>query len=551
MWNKYRNIKNIVFVLVTFSLLQISFLLLTFITQNLNNNTSFPFLESSWTYLPSIFLLLLFPFANLNKFSWDKYELLPVLKPLILIFTGILFWEHFFSDYDYYLNTNLPIEKLILAISFLLILYNPLFTLIFLIQSYLIWQSHQFALGSIHFTDMRPVYQLITLFISFSFIKRLQHIHTNVFLLLAFSLHASNYFIPGITKIELSPNGWEWVSFNQLSNLFVSSYLNGWLGFLDQNIVLKISNLIAKAEFIISPISLLIELSGIMLLFHRRLSIFILIGFQLLHLGIFFTSGIFFWSWMILNFGLIFLLKNLPVDSLNYLYQKKNRILFIVLVLISPILFQPSALGWWDGNLNTTYDFILTTKNQDKIKFNRNDFGPYDMIFSQNRFYYTSDEKILNNTYGVILKDQKKYSKSLSFIFNNFIKPLLGINPKYFQNNSFKIYQQLENAENLNKIKQIVETNGKNQYNLDKKLQLENFLRQYFFNLNQTTIKNSWYNKLGAPYHIYDLSEKRFDGKEVIIRVEVFQSKFWYDKHENEIVNFEKRKIIDFYVEEN
>ena len=551
MLSKYQNTINIIFVLGIYCSLHISYFVITPITQNLDFNSSFAFLASSWTYFPPILLLILLPIINLKKFNWNQFELAFVLKPFILILAGILFWEQAFSDYDFYLNTNNNIEKTILVISFVLLFFNPIFIVVFLTQSYLIWLSHQFVLGSFHFTDIRPAYEIITLFVSFLFVKRFRKIHTKVFLLLALSLHASNYFIPGISKIEISPNGWEWIFLNQLSNLFVSSFINGWLGFLDQNTIINISYLIDKVEFLFSPISVLIEISAIMLLIHKRASIFLIVGFQLLHLGIFLASGIFFWSWMIVNFGLIFILRKLPEDTLDFLYLKKNKALFIFLVVLSPLIYQPSALAWWDSRLNTTYDFILTTENEKKIKFNRNDFGPYDMIFSQNRFYYASNEKVLNGTYGVLQNNDKKFTRLLYTIFNNVLNPALGYVPKYRENNSFEIYQNLQNAKKIGEVKKLIQLYGKNLFDLERKLALESFLKNFFVHLNNTTKKHSWYHKLGAPYHIYDLSEKRFDGKDDIIRVEVIKSNVWFNKEENKIVKFDVNKIIDIYVKEN
>ncbi|MDC1081232.1 hypothetical protein OAQ15_03920 [Flavobacteriaceae bacterium] len=551
MLSKHQNTINIVFVLGIYCSLHISYFVITSITQNLDFNSLFPFLASSWTYFPPILLLILLPIINLKKFNWNQFELAFVLKPFILILAGILFWEQAFSDYDFYLNTNNNVEKTILVISFVLLFFNPMFIVVFLTQSYLIWLSHQFVLGSFHFTDIRPAYEIITLFVSFLFVKRFGKIHSKVFLLLALSLHASNYFIPGMSKIEISPNGWEWIFLNQLSNLFVSSFVNGWLGFLDQNTIINISYLIDKVEFLFSPISVLIEISSIMLLIHKRASIFLILGFQLLHLSIFLASGIFFWSWMIVNFGLIFILRKLPEDTLDFLYLKKNKALFIFLVVLSPLIYQPSALGWWDSRLNTIYDFILTTENEKKIKFNRNDFGPYDMIFSQNRFYYASNEKVLNGTYGILQNNDKKFTRLLYTIFNNVLKPALGYVPKYRENNSFEIYQNLQNAKKIGEVKKLIQLYGKNLFDLERKLALESFLKNYFVHLNNTTKKHSWYHKLGAPYHIYDLSEKRFDGQEDIVRVEVIKSNVWFNKEENKIVKFGVNKIIDIYVKEN
>ena len=86
----------------------------------------------------------------------------------------------------------------------------------------------------------------------------------------------------------------------------------------------------------------------------------------------------------------------------------------------------------------------------------------------------------------------------------------------------------MQNAKKIGEVKKLIQLYGKNLFDLERKLALESFLKNYFVHLNNTTKKHSWYHKLGAPYHIYDLREKRFDGQEDIVRVEVIKSNVWF-----------------------
>lgn len=541
---------DIIFVLGLFSVLHILVFVIVKGVQGISINHLPDQINSFWTSVPTILAAIFISF-NFKNHSWDSYENFKIIRGFILIVAGTIFWEQFFLDYNYFHDSNMVLEKLILVLSIFLIYFNPSWVVVFLTQSLLIWQSHQEPLGGFHLTDIRPVFEILTMFITFQVIKKFRSIHTNVFIFLALTLHASNYFVPGIVKLEISPNGWEWIFLNELNNLLISSYVNGWLGFLDERIVLYVAEIIDKTEVIAQVITLLIHLSSIFLLYKKRITLFLFLGFELLHLGIFFASGIFFWAWILVNLGFVYLLKRLPKESISFLYSKRSVLIFYSIVILSPIFYQPIALGWWDSRVNTIFDFVVTTEDGNKFKLNKNDFGPYDLLFTQNRFYYASNEKILSNTYGVIQRDEKTLSRSFFSIYNKIVKPIFGQKPKKFPNDSYYVYAQLQNAKNLEEVNRIINRFGKNHFDTDKKQTLENFIKQYFKNLNSVENKHAWYTKVGAPYHIYDLGEKRFQGEKDIVRVEVIKYNTWWNKNERKIVRYGVAKIMDINVKDN
>lgn len=545
-----KSLRDIIVVLGLFSILHILVFRLAKGAQVVSFNSIQDQMNSLWTFVPTIIIACIVLFSP-KKLPWDNYENYTVVRGFILVVSGTIFWEQFFLDYNYFHNSSMAIEKLLLLFSFLLIYINPSWVVVFLTQSILIWQSHQEPLGGFHLTDIRPVFEILTLFVSFQMSQKFKKIHTNVFILLALTLHASNYFVPGIVKLEISPNGWEWTILNELNNLFISSYVNGWFGFLDEKVALFIAGIIDQTEVIAQVITLLIHLGSIVLLFRKRITFLMFLAFELLHLGIFFASGIFFWAWILINLGFIYLMKGLPEDSIAFLYAKKTVAVFCALVVLSPLVYQPTPLGWWDSRVNTIYDFIVTTEDGNKFKLNKNDFGPYDLLFTQNRFYYASDEKVLNNTYGVIQRDEKALSRIVYTLFNKLIKPVYGQSSKEFPNDSYIVYDQLQKAKNLDEVKQIIHHYGKNYFDKQKKQKLENFIKQYVTNLNTVDKKHAWYTKLGAPYHIYDLSEKRFQGEKNIVRIEVNKYNTWWNKDQGQIVRYGEKKIMDINVEEN
>ena len=506
-------------------------------------------LNSISLILFTIFILVLL-LPRYKLFEWNNFDNINI-KYFIFILCFAIFWEASFLEMNYYYNYDFTIDKILLVISAFLILKNGIFAFIFLLFSLLMFYSTQFPLGSMVWTGIRPAYEILMLFIVFMIVKRFRGVHTNIFILLAITLHAANYFIPGIAKIEISPNGWEWTFKNELNNLFISSYVNGWIGFLSEELIISIAQVLDKTEVLVTVGTMIIQLGALFLLYTKRISIVFFIGFELLHLGIFFASGIFFWAWIIVNLGFIYLVKKLPKESLEFLYSKQTFGVFIAVVLLSPLVYKPIALGWWDARVNTIYDFYATTENDEKIRLNRNDFSPYDTIFTQNRLYYLSDEKVATNTYGVIQRDEMLYGNLFSTLINYVAKPILGREPSQYKNDSYELYLKLEEARNIDDVKNITQQYGINYFDEEKKENLREFVKTYFENYNKVEQKHSWYHKLGAPYHIYDLSAKRLKGWERIKKVEVYKTNTWWNKKEGKIVRFGEEKVMEVEIETN
>lgn len=515
------------------------------ILTNIRNIQDKVFVDSNFYFLSvmqiNYFLIILILFVIFYIFSykiltWKNFENYKIVRVFILIIAFSIFWEVCFFEYNYFLDTNMILDKLLLFTLFLAIFFNPIFVILFLFQSLIVLESLMFPLGYFHWTGVRPAYEILILFMAFMLLKRFKDLHINIFIILAIALHSANYFIPGIAKIEISPNGYEWTFLNELNNLFISSYINGWLGFLKEEIIIKIALFIDKIDWLITIPTMIIQLGAIFLLYKKRISILFFIGFELLHLGIFFASGIFFWAWIIVNIGFIHLVSNLPEDETIQFFSKTNFYIFMGIVLLSPIFYKPIALGWWDGKVNVIYDFYATTKYDKKIKLNRNDFSPYDEIYSQNRFYYTDKNKIAHNTFGNIARDDMKYADTFKTKRTN---------------DSYELYLAYENARSIDEIQVINKKFGKTFYNEKRKNNLENFVKTYFENYNKVEQKHSWYHKLGAPYHIYDFSAKRLKGGEKIKKVEVYKTNTWWNKEEGKIVRFGEEKVMEVEIETN
>ena len=110
---------------------------------------------------------------------------------------------------------------------------------------------------------------------------------------------------------------------------------------------------------------------------------------------------------------------------------------------------------------------------------------------------------------------------------------------------------KLEEARNIDDVKNITQQYGINYFDEEKKENLREFVKTYFENYNKVEQKHSWYHKLGAPYHIYDLSAKRLKGWERIKKVEVYKTNTWWNKKEGKIVRFGEEKVMEVEIETN
>jgi hypothetical protein len=123
-----------------------------------------------------------------------------------------------------------------------------------------------------------------------------------------------------------------------------------------------------------------------------------------------------------------------------------------VLIAFSPIYFQPSWLAWFDTRLNTVYDLEVVDAKGDTYRVDRGFMAPYDVIFSQNRLYYLSNNDLISITYGAVM--------------------------------DFGLAQTIENAGSGEVIEELRLDYGQNRYDEPAAQSFDRFIQTYFHNLN-------------------------------------------------------------------
>ncbi len=495
---KFRNISESFYVLSSFEKLHYLFLL------TLND--------------PFLFLLVI-TFFILFRITWINFSHEKHIKTFVLLVALIYAWKFAFYDYNFYYNASHLDLRLGLITLFLLSFWRPAFLLPFATVSLLIIHQLDFPLGNVSITDKRIVLDILILFLSFTMFninKRI--IRLDLFIVLLLVLHASNYVIPAITKLNLGPHYYEYIKYNKISNLFIGSYMFGWLNFLDKEIIVNFHNIISKLNPVLAFCAILVQGSAIFLLRKKKITLMLLLSFEGLHLGIFLFSGIFFWKWIWVNILIFCLLRKL--SQIEHIFSIRTTCLSIILISISPFIFKPFALGWWDLGLGWNFEFEVITEGGDELTLNRTFFSPYDIIFAQKRFNYLHDNKTLSGTYATlpwrlnIPKEQK-----------------------------ISIYKEINSSSNLDKIGNIIETYGIVKYDSMRSKKFYSFLHKYIQNYNERLDKrNPIIGIISTPNHIFTSYNKSYspsDGKIKTLKIYFNRFHIW----KNTIQEFDRELI--------
>ena len=486
--------------------------------------------EFRFLFLLLTVLISLIFFKKFN-ISWDSIDEKKPIKFLIMITAGCLVWKYSMYDFNYYFNEAHYLDRIIVIILYLLLWMSPAFSYSLVVYLLIIVRQFEIPLGSFSYTDIMPLFHLLNLFVSFLIIKQFKRIDSNPFIILAISLHAANYFIPAMAKLEISPNFYEWFFYNNVSNLFVSGYINGWLTFLNEETVISIATIIKTFKIPLLIITFLVQFLSIIVFFKERITISLFIGFEALHIGIFLASGIFFWKWMLLNIGFIILVKKLSNQTKRNLFTKQTLCLSIFLIIFSPFYFKPASLAWYDTKVNNIFEIQATDVNGKTHNLSRNFFSPYDKLFTQNRFYYILNKPIVTSTYGTVGNDKLLYSD----------KNFLTKNKKNRDLKDFDHFTKIENSSSA-KLEEIREIYGINHYSLKRSKMLEKFLKKYFTNYNKADRSKKIFEYLGSPYHINSNYISQYENED-IKKIELIYKELYYDGLKITILN--TKKIIE------
>ncbi len=413
----------------------------------------------------ALFLLVLgsaFLIVGWTRLRWTDFEHGRLIRGLVVALCATLVWAFSTYDLNLYYDRGHYVDRLALVALLVLVYLRPAAVPLLIVVAAFMIRQFSFPLLNYSWTDKRVIFDVLLLFCA-ALVHRLLQLGrtTSIFLHLTLCIVALHYVVPGIEKIRL-----EWVANNNLSNLFIASWDMGWLAFLGEEKALQIGGVIDSINTPILVATMVIELSVIGIMFNRRYAMAVLSGLALMHVGIFASSGIFFWKWIIMDVALVLVLARLRhVD----IFGKPAFVLLSwAIMLLSSKFLSPAKLAWYDTPLSYVYRMDAIGESGRIYEVEPASISPYDFPFAQGRFAYLTETPPLVSTAGAT--------------------------------GDLEILRLVNRAKNPQEILMIENTYGQQQTNEEHRKRYETFIRTYFGNLNARGRKPTSF--LSAPQHI-------------------------------------------------
>ncbi len=456
--------------------------------------------------LPSLALAFVnFLRSDRNRFyarwGWENFKAGEGIniRYFIVLLAAVLTWAFSTYEFNFYYGQAHLLDRLLLVSLLILIWMNPVFVPLFALFSVIVISQFNYPeLLNYSWFDKELLFKILILFTVFIYLRLVTTFSPSLFIFLALCLIGSEYFFAGISKLQIGNRVIDWGYRNQLHNLFVSSYINGWLRFIPEATILQVAGVMKLLDIPLQLYTLIVELGAILLLFGRRLAILILIGEFLLHLGIFLSSGIFFWKWMVLDVGLIALLWKYQAETVRFLFTRRKAALSVIIIGFAYLYFSPTPAGWFDTRANNFYEFEASDVNGSVYNLSRNFWAPYDLPFVQDQFFYLSEDRVLVGTYGT--------------------------------QHNFGLARLTNAADSRQDIEQVWEEYGTLRYSESRAAAFDAFVIRFFRNANARMDKTVVPAFLRPPHHITTFPpENAFELQSPIERVRIRYVETFYN----------------------
>ncbi len=320
--------------------------------------------------------------------------------------------------------------------------------------------------------DKRLLFDLLVMFVA--------HVYTRLFIpsfkipyvYFAICILASGYFMSGIIKIVLSPHGYEWLIYNNPTDLFHNVYYRGWLAHASSNTLNSITKFFNTYGKLFQASIFFIELLAVFILYSRKVGILILISLLCMHTGIFILAGFLFWKWMAIDFLLLFIYVYKSGFLLENTFSKKYFKTSIFIICLGITWLQPIKFGWHDTPVNQFFTYEIEDDTGKTYAVEKNEMNPYQQWFQMERFL---------------------------FLVNKPCLPLSG----FGYTGSYSLAEKIKQVEPENFL-ELEKERGKNEYNITLKEKYDDFIKIYFKNRNKRGHQLFFPSIFMAPHHLYN-----------------------------------------------
>ena len=365
-------------------------------------------------------------FAHPGRLQWKTYG--RIAQVITFTAVGIMAWSYSTHGYNLYVDqAHVPDRLLVLALA-LGVALHPGFIAPYSCVLLLSMSQFLYPIDSYSLTDKQMPLNAIILFAAFHLtcvlkvsIDRMAarlrskrrssddqslrrkayllsrprwlmcRLNGGLFLFVLLCMIGACYFVPAMSKIQISPSGIEWLTNNDLSRHVAGSTLRENHFFFSRGGSDAAASLAGEYGGLLAFGTLALEFSAILLLLNRRVSSALLFLFALLHVGICGLSGIFFWKWVILDGVLAILVLTRGARAI---YTKRGFLLSVVLMLTASMHFRPIKLAWFDTALLGSYRVTILTEGGQELDLVKTSARPFEMLFVFERFDFINTEKM-------------------------------------------------------------------------------------------------------------------------------------------------------------
>lgn len=459
-------------------------------------------------YLPVIAIVVIFFLRKKLFIPWKHLEKGHLIRNILLYIACILTWLHTTHDFNLYFSQGYTIDRVLLLFSLGLIYWRPIGTFFFLLFLFPLVGQLEVLDGfslSTTFLLTRIIILFLAIFCIHLFYGRFKFNH---FLFMLGCFVASNYIVSGAGKIMLG----EWILNDQVNYLLPATYANGWHSYLDIESLNKLTRFLSYFNIPSRWYSVFIECGMVTLFFSLKWARFLFIGAIVMHIGIFFYSGIFFWMWILVLVGLLFIFSR-KVNNVNSIFNRTYFIIAIPIILAGKLWINPSPKVWFDSPLNYIYKYEATLENGEKHLLPPDFFAPYDVQFTFSNFKCLSNQPLLPIHWGA------HSSRAL----HNYLKP-------YRHKSEIFDYEK---------------TRGRIYHDDEKREFLQQFLQQYIYNWNQSEASKNLISYLRAPRILWNFPRKNYTliGKK-IKSLKVFEITSYYS-NQNGYEEIRKKEVLN------
>jgi hypothetical protein len=434
-----------------------------------------------------------------RKLKWSSIDPTGGMRIFISSISVVIMWRFVTYDYNFYYDQSHYFDRILLILLAGSIYFHPVAAPVFTAFAIVVASELHYPLAGASWLwpDKQILFDALILFSAHLVLATFRKTTPYFFLYMVLCLTGGIYFHAALAKLTIGPHFYSWLFADKLSYLFISSYINGWLGFFHSTTIIGIAKYIDRISFPLAAATLLIELSGVFILWSKKVARFILTGFILLHVGIALASGIFFWMWAAYDITLILFISKTASVASRPTFTAKSFVLSVAIIVFANIYFRPIHFGWFDTPFNNRFTLWGVGATGTLYRFNTRFFSPYNIIFAQSRFYYLSREPVLVDTYGTT----QNYSLA---------RDLMSTDPS--------------------QIGKLKHQYGMTFYNERLAERFATFIRNYVANAQKRGTKFIAINKLAPPYHFGKFARKgEYNFQEPLRKVQVYYEEYFFD----------------------